>query len=180
MGDVEGKETTTLLSAATYLKDNRLPPRGFLRSGQMASVTGIQGKAAGDMNFNAAGTEEGTGTDIVIYDIDVGEPRPAVTIRAQLLYQSSSPRFLADLLQDDAPAIARFREMYARADNYSLPRLFPYGLVAREGIQRVLITSLLVSTLDYEISIRIALSHLAFTPAMHMIGSWAIQPVSLI
>ncbi|MGI9538082.1 MAG: multiheme c-type cytochrome, partial [Desulfocapsaceae bacterium] len=52
MGDVSGKQTDTLLKAATYLKDNRLPPRGYRHSGQMASYTSITGKAAADENFN--------------------------------------------------------------------------------------------------------------------------------
>ncbi len=117
MGDVSGKKTSTLLSAAIYLKDNRLPPKGYQRTGQMASFTGIKGKAATDMNFNAAGTQEGSGTDIVTYDIDLNDALFPLTIKVKLLYQSSSPQFLDNLLQDDSPAISRFKEMYAHTDN---------------------------------------------------------------
>jgi hypothetical protein len=117
MGDVSGTKTTTLLSAAAYIKDNRLPPTGYRRSGQMASFTGIKGEALTDADFNAVGTQEGSGTDIVTYDIDLSDAHFPVTIKAQLLYQSSSPRFLDDLVQEDAPAISRFKKMYAQADN---------------------------------------------------------------
>lgn len=116
MGDVSGKKTSTLLSAATYLKDNRLPPKGYQQSGQMASFTGIKGKAVTDMNFNAVGTQEGSGTDIVTYDIDLNDAEFPLSIKAQLLYQSSSTGFLDNLFQDDTPAISRFKEIYSHAD----------------------------------------------------------------
>lgn len=117
MGDVSGNHTSTLLNAASYLKDNRLPPRGYKQSGKMASFTQIAGKAATDMNFNAIDDQEGTGADIVSYDIPIMEARYPLAVKAQLLYQSSSPRFLDDLLQDDTPAISQFKEMYAHEAN---------------------------------------------------------------
>jgi len=117
MGDAAGRMTSTLLNAATYLKDNRIPPRGYRRSGRMASFTAIKGKAAADENFNRLGSMEGSGTDVVTYEIILDEVHFPLTINVRLLYQSTTPRFLDDLLQDDAPAISSFRQMYAQADN---------------------------------------------------------------
>lgn len=117
MGDESGKMTGTLLRAATYLKDNRLPPAGYERSGPMSLQTGIKGKAAIDMNFNVVDNQEGSGTDIVTYDFDLKDARFPLTIRVRLLYQSSSPWFLKNLFKDDTPAVSRFKEMYAAGDN---------------------------------------------------------------
>lgn len=117
MGDTSGEPTNTLLRAATYLKDNRLPPKGYQRLGPMASHTGTKGKAFADMNYNFMDDQEGSGTDVVTYDIDATDARYPLTIRAQLLYQSNSPRFLDNLLQDDTPAVSRFRKMLTDTDN---------------------------------------------------------------
>jgi hypothetical protein len=117
MGDESGGMTSTLLRAATYLKDNRLPPRGYQRSGPMSSHTGIKGRAVNDMNFNVGDNREGSGTDIVTFDIDLNNARYPLTIKAELLYQSSSPWFLNDLFGDDTPAVARFKGMFAEGDN---------------------------------------------------------------
>jgi hypothetical protein len=117
MGDESGGMTSTLLRAATYLKDNRLPPRGYQRSGPMSSQTGTKGKAINDMNFNVGDNGEGSGTDIVTFDIDLNNARYPLTIKAELLYQSSSPWFLNDLFGDDTPAVARFKGMFAEGDN---------------------------------------------------------------
>ena len=117
MGDTSGEPTNTLLRAATYLKDNRLPPRGYQRLGPMASHTGIKGKAFADMNYNVIDDQEGSGTDIVTYDIDVTNAHYPLAIRAQLLYQSNSSRFINNLLQDDTPAVSRLRKMLLDTDN---------------------------------------------------------------
>jgi hypothetical protein len=69
------------------------------------------------MNFNMENDQEGSGTDIVTYEFDLNNASTPLTIKAELLYQSSSPRFLNDLFGDDTPAVSRFREMYFQADN---------------------------------------------------------------
>jgi hypothetical protein len=117
MGDVSGKQTDTLLRAATYLKDNRLPPRGYLQSGKMASYTGIKGKAVEDDNFNGGEKREGSGADSVTYFIEAVDAHYPLTIRGRLLYQSSNPRFLANLFEDDLPAVERFEQFYAESPN---------------------------------------------------------------
>lgn len=117
MGDTAGKRTETLIKSASYIKDNRIPPKGFLSSGPMTEYTGIAGKAAGDDDFNISGNQEGSGTDLVSYSIDLNGARSPLTITVQLLYQSSNAVFIENLLQDDTPAISRFKSMYENVSN---------------------------------------------------------------
>ena len=63
MGDAAGQVTHSLLGATTYLKDNRLPPRGFRLDGPEHPHTAIRGGAADDANFNSGGS----GRDEVTY-----------------------------------------------------------------------------------------------------------------
>jgi len=117
MGDVTGKRTDTLLQAATYLKDNRLPPRGYRQSGQMASYTSIRGNAARDDNFNVRNKQEGSGADTVTYVVEVVDAEYPLAINVELLYQSNSPRFLEDLIREETPAVARFSQISSDSKN---------------------------------------------------------------
>lgn len=116
IGDKAGKVTNTLLDAVSYLKDNRIPPAGFQQSAQKALYTGVKGYAASDTDFNRIGKKEGSGTDSIVYQVDLGEAKLPFTMRIELLYQSNNPQFLEDLFKDDSPAISRFKEMYSRAE----------------------------------------------------------------
>ena len=117
LGDISGTQTYTLLQAATYLKDNRLPPKGYLKSGPMAEFTTIQGDAATDNNFNVSDNLEGSGVDLVTYAIVTDGVSYPLTVKAELLYQSSNRRFLENLFTDDTPAVSRFKQMYKESDN---------------------------------------------------------------
>lgn len=120
MGDLSGTQTYTLLRAAVYLKDNRLPPRGYLRSGPMTEYTGPKGHAAADKNFNVSDNLEGSGGDLVTYDIATDGAHYPLTVRAELLYQSASRRFLENLFTDETPAVSQFRQMYQESDNFPI------------------------------------------------------------
>ena len=61
MGDTEGKVTTSLLSGAGYLKDNRLLPIGFEKSSASSDIA-VQGQAADDEDFQGGG-------DLISYTI---------------------------------------------------------------------------------------------------------------
>ncbi|WP_455200851.1 multiheme c-type cytochrome [Kaarinaea lacus] len=107
MGDTDGNVTYTLLRAARYLKDNRLPPTGFDKN-SVADDIRVVGVAMGDMNFNA-------GSDIITYKIDIG-PNNASSFTAALKYQSLAYGFVSDLFQDnDNPEVAKFESMYDNA-----------------------------------------------------------------
>jgi hypothetical protein len=96
--------TTGLLSAVTYLKDNRLPPRGFDKRTAPADVA-VHGDALADPDF-------GAGEDRVRYSIDTaGAPGP-FTIDAQLWYQSIAYRWARNLDGYKAAEPQRFTSYY--------------------------------------------------------------------
>jgi hypothetical protein len=104
MGDSDGNLTYTLLRASAYLKDNRIPPRGFDDQAvpDEVAVIGV-GK---DPNFVA-------GSDLVTYRIQLPAGSGGVTVAAELNYQSLAYGYLRDLQKDAAdPTVARFLAMY--------------------------------------------------------------------
>jgi hypothetical protein len=113
MGDVNGKPTYVLLHGAGYLKDNRLPPAGFRRAAIPADgTTAIVGVPDIDADFSAEGASDGSGEDIVRYEVDtIGRTGP-FTVEARLLYQSVRPTFAAGLHSTDA-RVERYKAMYA-------------------------------------------------------------------
>jgi hypothetical protein len=113
MGDVNGHITYVLLHAASYLKDNRLPPRGFARSEVPAGdATAIYGLAASDPDFSTETNGSGDGQDTVHYRVDVAGRPPPFTIEARMLYQSVKPGFVYSLHADDDPRVSRYKQMY--------------------------------------------------------------------
>lgn len=113
MGDVKDQVTYTLLRGAKYLKDNRLVPQGYNFSGPMAPYTGLAGSVILDENFNKNSAQEGTGIDWVTYAIPIENAQFPIRIETQLLYQTASPRFIEDLMQNSTSAIIRFEQMYS-------------------------------------------------------------------
>lgn len=104
MGDSDGKLTYTLLRAAEYLKDNRIPPRGF--DDQVVPDTVAVVGVEGDPDF-------GAGSDLVTYRIDLDPKITLVKVAAELKYQTIAYGYLRDLQKDAAdPTVARFFEMY--------------------------------------------------------------------
>ena len=116
MKDIDGKVNYTLLRAAGFLKDNRIPPAGFTTDGPDYESTAIEGAAANDGNFNRNGATQGTGVDTVTYRISGLNPKIAYTATVSLLYQTLPPRFVEDLLTYDTPEVERMRGIYATAD----------------------------------------------------------------
>ena len=117
MGDVEGQVTQTLLYAATYLKDNRLPPKGFNSSAERYSDIAPKGVVTKDNNFNKDGVVEGSGGDQVTYAINtMGQPAGDVQVTVELLYQSINPVFIEDLKSHDTPAVNTFLNYYDSAE----------------------------------------------------------------
>ncbi|MBN1478049.1 hypothetical protein JXA47_14935, partial [Candidatus Sumerlaeota bacterium] len=112
-GDINGDVTHTLLRQAQHLKDNRIPPRGFTADGASIEHTEVVGLAALDPNFNHDGGAEGTGRDLVTFEIDADPP---LTLEVSLIYQSVSPRFAADLFTSDTSAVDAFEAMWTAAD----------------------------------------------------------------
>lgn len=113
MADTAGNPTTTLLRAASYLKDNRLPPRGFPAAGEQPADVAVHGSATEDPDF----ARDGSGTDTVRYRIPLGgRPTGPLTVRAELLYQPLKPDFADHLFAGDTPAVKRFEHFHRAAD----------------------------------------------------------------
>ena len=116
MIDTNGDLTTTLLRAADYIKDNRIPPRGFVTDAERYSDMAIRGAANDDSNFNRDMDGEGSGSDTVTYRVDLNDQSGTLSVQVDLFYQSASPGFVGDLLAYDTPAVAEFQRYYDRAD----------------------------------------------------------------
>ncbi len=109
MANTDGRVTYTLLRAARFVKDNRLLPAGFDKKTAPEDI-GVQGRARRDDNFRG-------GSDQVTYVVDLGNRPGPFTVTAELLYDSISPAFAADLNRDaELPLVGQFSRMLARAD----------------------------------------------------------------
>ena len=104
MGTDTRAVTTGLLSAVSYLKDNRLPPRGFDKSTAPDDVA-VRGDALADPDFSA-------GEDLVRYSIDTTGARGPFTIEVQLWYQSIAYRWAENLRAYRAAEPQRFVSYY--------------------------------------------------------------------
>jgi hypothetical protein len=111
MGDADRNPTWSLLRAASYLKDNRLPPRGFKPSGQDANHIAVRG-VVDDPNFHA----KASGSDQVTYRIPLGSARGRVTAEVELLYQAVPPETVARLLKSERAEAKNFTELYNAAN----------------------------------------------------------------
>lgn len=104
MGDSRKAVTTGLLSAVTYLKDNRLLPDGFDKARVTPDVA-VRGHAATDGDFVAGG-------DRVRYVVDVANATGPFTVSAELTYQTIAFRWAKNLAAYRAPEPERFVRYY--------------------------------------------------------------------
>jgi hypothetical protein len=112
LGDTNGHITHTLLLADSYLKDNRLVPEGFTNT--KASTIDAQTLPVGvngDQDFNYASAVEGSGTDIVHYQIPLSGQIGPFDVEVRLLYQALQPGFV-DGLHAHGERVSRFKVMY--------------------------------------------------------------------
>ena len=112
LGDVHGDITHTLLKSSQYLKDNRIPPKGFTDAvAATIEAQTIPVGVSGDDDFNCVATAEGCGADTVHYLVDVEGASGPYKVDARLLYQATQPAFV-DGLHAHAERVNRFRVMY--------------------------------------------------------------------
>ncbi len=101
LGNTELGPTVHILSAASYLKDNRLLPRGWSQTHPDAEATSPVGVESDD-DFIA-------GSDRVLYELPVvGTP---ATVEVELVYQVLGARWAADLFESSAEDVQRFQQM---------------------------------------------------------------------
>ena len=103
--DYRGEITTSLLSAATYAKDNRLLPHGFYKETADDPVR-VVGEASSDDNFTA-------GTDRIRYRVAVPDDARRVNVSARLMYQTIGYRWASNLRAYDSYETNRFTGYYA-------------------------------------------------------------------
>lgn len=115
MGDVDRNRTWTLLRAAEYLKDNRLPPKGFVSGHEEYTHTGVYGAALADPDFNRSAAVEGSGADVIRYKVVPGSSGD-YRVSAELLFQPVSPLLIEHLHEYEAEDIRSFLEMYDEMD----------------------------------------------------------------
>lgn len=128
MVDVNGDVTYTLLRAAGYVKDNRLPPKGFAAGHARYADMAVHGAANDDANFNMGNA----GSDSVTYRIDISDQASNLFVRVELLYQTVKPAFVDDLFTHDVPAVNRFQGYYDSADKTPvLIQLFTDEIILR-------------------------------------------------
>lgn len=113
--DIYGNVTYTLLKASTFIKDNRIPPLGFVTSHSSYDTTAIYGDALNDPNFNRNGSYTGTGSDITTYRIPINQIY-TFKITAEVCYQTLKPEIAEYLSGMNSMDIDRFNRMYNAAD----------------------------------------------------------------
>ena len=116
MVDVDQAVTNTLLRASAYIKDNRIPPKGFITTHPSYDTTAIFGNAASDPNFNKENATEGTGSDIVIYRFPVTN-ETTYKVFAEVCFQTIKPRVVQQLASISEPDITQFIGMYDNLPN---------------------------------------------------------------
>ena len=113
MRTFEGGVTYTLLRAYEYAKDNRLLPAGFNKATAGPDIA-VHGVPSSDDNFQG-------GSDQIVYEIGIAGLTGNLHVTAELLYQTLSHPFVADLAKADPgprPALVeRFLGMYDPAAN---------------------------------------------------------------
>jgi hypothetical protein len=116
MTDIDGNVTHTLLRGAAYIKDNRLPPKGFKKSFTGYEDIKIAGNAENDENFNRdqAGNE-GNGGDLVMYKIPICSQSGNYKINICMMYQTLSPKFAQDLFTHETEKVIQFKVYYDSA-----------------------------------------------------------------
>jgi hypothetical protein len=104
MGTEKGAVTTGLLSAVSYLKDNRILPRGFDKATAPADVA-VHGGALDDGDF-------GAGQDRIRYSVDLAGARGPFLVEVQLWYQSVAYRWAQNLRPYRTAETQRFVSYY--------------------------------------------------------------------
>lgn len=104
MADPDDNVTTGLLKAVRFIKDNRILPEGFDKATAGQDIS-VKGNAAEDGDFNAEG-------DRIRFAVPVNPEQGPFNVQADLWYQPIAYRWAQNLLQEDAPEIARFVSYY--------------------------------------------------------------------
>lgn len=115
MQTAAGTVTTGLLSAVSFIKDNRVVPDGFDKRSADPDIA-VRGDAADDPDFTS-------GADSVTYEISTTDSSGPYTISAELWYQPVAYRWARNLRRFEAPEPQRFVQFYDALSERSAYRL---------------------------------------------------------
>jgi len=115
LGDAQGRVTTGLLSATTYLKDNRILPRGFDKTKAAAEVA-VRGDALADRDFVG-------GADRVGLSIVLPKDTTPTSLYAELVYEPIGYRWAENLRAVDSMESKRFARGHEAMRARSFQRL---------------------------------------------------------
>ena len=116
MQDVAGNVTTVLERAESPAKDNRIPPIGFTDFHPAYDTTEIVGNASIDLDFNRNGKAQGTGKDVVYYNVPLFGYTGTISARARVLYQPLPPRWMDEMFAESSAEIDYFKQLYNDKD----------------------------------------------------------------
>lgn len=115
MKDVDDKVTFTLLRGSSYIKDNRIPPKGFKKDHTDYTDAAIVGEADKDPNFNKV-SSDASGSDLIRYNIPVENSLDNYKIIAKLYYRTISKKFADELFNHSTEKVNSFKAMYDKED----------------------------------------------------------------
>jgi hypothetical protein len=126
LGDLQGQETKSLLSAAKLMKDNRILPAGFranavLPAG-MASASIEPVGVSEDSDFSA-------GQDQVHYEMTAPAAKGPFTVAVEVLYQTIRPEEVSGFSSSGSSEEETFLRLFAS-------RKAPWRVARREGVVR--------------------------------------------
>ncbi len=116
MGDVFGHFTSVLERGAILLKDDRIPPAGFLTTSSVYDTVSISNDALADNDFNKINAVEGSGVDLIHYHVPLVLVTGNVSVHANMYYQSVPPKWVDEMMTYSSPEIDSFRTMFNNAD----------------------------------------------------------------
>lgn len=116
MGNVNLEPTTVLERAYVALKDNRIPPSGFVTSHPSYDTTKIMGEAQYDENFNKTDGTEGSGSDKIFYHIPINGSGADLQVICKIHYQTVSEKWLEDMFSYSSDEIDAFKSYFQEAD----------------------------------------------------------------
>lgn len=111
--NTSGEVTQTLLRASSYIKDNRIPPKGFSKTHISYDSIAIFGNANEDPDFGS------DGSDRTIYKIQTSDNGPYEII-AELYYQTVKYETIEHLKLIGTSDINKFMAMYDAGDKTPL------------------------------------------------------------
>ncbi|MBX7094421.1 MAG: T9SS type A sorting domain-containing protein [Flavobacteriales bacterium] len=179
MSDINGDPTSILERGYQASKDNRLAPEGFTDAHIAYDTCKIVGNATLDSDFNRNGATQGTGSDILHYNIPLNGYSGLLNVSARVYYESVPGRFVQEMFSHSTPEIDLFETLFNSADRSpilvaeallqegftnveenNLPDLIIYPNPSADGLFRFSSSTISISTIEvFDLSGRMIASY---------------------